>query len=67
MQTKGRVTSLHFYPEYCKLHELVRAYCCPRMLCKYWDIAYYIERSYHDSFSRSLKKYDTHYPATCYR
>ena len=56
VQAKGRVTSLALYADYCGIHESLKRYCCPRMLCRYWDVAYYIERGYHDSFSRSLKK-----------
>ena len=57
VHAKGKVTTLSYYPEYCSLHEELKGYCCPKMLCKYWDVAYYIERGYHDSFTRSLKRY----------
>jgi hypothetical protein len=63
VQAKGKVTALSHYPDYVKLHEELKSYCCPRMLCKFFDVAYYIERGYHDSFCRSLKKYPTPLPS----
>jgi hypothetical protein len=57
VQAKGKITILSLYPEYCGIHTELKAFCCPKLLCKYWDVTYYIERGYQDSFSRSLKKY----------
>lgn len=57
VQAKGKITLAEAYQEYCEAHEQIKDYCCSRMICRYWDVAYYIERGYHDSFSRSLKKY----------
>jgi hypothetical protein len=56
VQAKGKILISDYYAEYCLIHENIKQYCCPRMLCKYWDVAYYVERGYQDSFSRSLKK-----------
>ena len=59
VQTKGKITTLSYYPEYCQLHDQLKSYCCPKTLCKFFDVAYYIERGYHDSFCRQLKSYLT--------
>lgn len=59
VQAKGKITLAQTYQEYCSVHEEIKNYCClrpSRPICKIWDVAYYVERGYHDSFSRSLKK-----------
>lgn len=56
VQAKGKIAAAETYREYCEVHEEVKEYCCSKMICRYWDVSYYIERGYHDSFSRSLKK-----------
>ena len=57
VQAKGRVAVAEAYQDYCQVHEEVKDYCCPKLVCRFWDLAYYVERGYHDSFSRSLKRY----------
>lgn len=42
VQAKGKITALSLYPEYCSVHAELKAYCCSKLLCKFWDVTYYI-------------------------
>jgi hypothetical protein len=57
LQAKGKIAVSALYSEYCALHDTLKPYCCPRQVCKFWDVAYYVERGYQESFTRLLKKY----------
>ncbi len=56
VQAKGKISIAETFEEYCRLHETLKEYCCPRLICKYWDVSYYVGRGYHDYFTKSLKK-----------
>ena len=48
------------YGEYCEIHnEVVQKFCCKggRGLCKYWDLAYFVERGFQDNFMRMMRNY----------
>ena len=48
------------YREYCDLHnDIVGKFCCKggRGLCKYWDLAYFVERGFQDNFIKMVRTY----------
>ena len=58
VQSRGKIigeTSSRF-AEYCEAHEQLKDYCCPRLLCRFWDVSYNVKLGYQDSFSRALTK-----------
>lgn len=57
IHAKNRIGSSKAYEDYCHIHKLLKGYCCKRSVCKFWDLAYYLERAYQESFSQSLRIY----------
>ena len=55
-----KTKSGQLYGDYCGIHNnVILKICCRggRGLCKYWDLAYFVERGFQDNFMKMLHNY----------